>query len=73
MAFNPAPEVQVARDAARKLGDAEQCVVVALNRTTGTVQVVSYGRTRALCDGAKLIADVVYEAVVDYLKADVLD
>ncbi len=68
MAFNPSPSVAVARDAARKLGDADQVVVIAISRRRGTMQVVTYGRDRRLCDDAKTLGDVAYEAVMGELK-----
>lgn len=68
MAWNPSPEVAVARDAAKKLGD-EQVIILRINRTKGTVGFVSYGETRALCDDAKLLGEVAYQAMYDELAA----
>lgn len=63
MAWNPSPEVAVARDAAKKLGDASMCIVLWVTPDK-KVGMASYGKTRALCDAAKRIADDVWDAVV---------
>ena len=62
MAWNPSPEVAVARDAAKKLGDASMCIVlwVASDEKVG---MASYGKTKALCDAAKRIADDVWNVI----------
>lgn len=63
MAWNPSPEVQVARDAAKKLGDADQIIIVYLNYKNNTMGSVTYGRTKAMCDDAKKLGDVAYQAI----------
>lgn len=63
MAWNPTPEVAVARDAARKLGQADQSIVIWINRETGKLGMASYGETKDLCDQAKLLGDAAYDAV----------
>lgn len=68
MAWNPSPEVQVARDAAARLGDADQVMIVALNKKAGTLQLVTYGRDKRLCADAKLLGDAAYGAVMAELK-----
>jgi hypothetical protein len=69
MAWNPAPEVQVARDAAKKLGElakaeVDQVVIVytTADRKAGSV---SYGRTRQLCGQARRLGGRLYEAVIN--------
>lgn len=64
MAWNPSPEVAVARDAANKLGDASMCIVLWVTPDE-KVGMASYGKTRALCDAARIIADEVWNAVVE--------
>ncbi len=54
MAFNPAPEVAYARDFAKKFGYGR---VVILFDNAGTMGVVSYGETTALCAAAKRIGE----------------
>jgi hypothetical protein len=66
MAWNPSPEVQVARDAAaalgRLVGSVNRCVI--LYTTDGEkCGYVSYGRTKALCAEAKSIANIAHAAV----------
>ncbi len=53
MAWNPPPEVGVARDAARAL-NANRCVVIWTNEH-GELGAASYGRTKALCDETKAL------------------
>ena len=64
MAWNPSPEVKVARDAAQKL-DAEMCVVIYVNRKE-QIGYASYGRTKALCDETKKLADHCLESAMDW-------
>lgn len=56
MAWNPEPEVQVARDAAKQLGNVPMIVMVYVTRDS-QLGVVSYGENRALCGKAKQLAD----------------
>ena len=60
MAFNPSPEVAVARDAATKLG-AFACVVVFLREKDG-IGMASYGANAALCTVAGKLGDELFEA-----------
>lgn len=55
MAWNPSPEVAVARDAAAKL-DAPIAIVFYVTRDR-KLGYASYGETKALCDEAKKIAE----------------
>jgi hypothetical protein len=71
MAWNPTPQVAVARDAADRLGalagsEVKQCIVVYI--TKDNIGVISYGRNRALCDAAKGLADDLYSAAVKHLS-----
>lgn len=66
MAWNPSPEVAAARDIAAKL-DADQVIVVYINRRTKKMGSITYGRTRALCDATKPLGDAAYQAVRDAL------
>ena len=63
MAWNPSPEVAVARDAAKALGDADQCIVLYINYRDEVIGAVTFGKTKALCAQAKRYGDVAYEAV----------
>jgi hypothetical protein len=63
MAWNPSPEVQVARDAAKKLGDADQVIIVFLNYKDNTMGSVTYGRTKEMCADAKKLGQAAYQAI----------
>lgn len=67
MAWNPSPQVAVARDAAQRLGNAKQCVVLWFT-DGGQMGMASYGRTRALCDEAKGIGNAAFDAVMKHLE-----
>ena len=67
MAWNPSPQVAVARDAAEKL-KAEQVVIVYLNHTTGELSMASYGKSKELCRQAAALGDAAWQAVHDYLS-----
>lgn len=61
MAWNPSPEVAVARDAARKLG-ADRAVIF-YTKPDGQFAYASYGETRALCAEAKKMGDALFTTV----------
>lgn len=67
MAWNPAPEVAAARDFGKKF-DAEQVVIIHLNRTKGQMGVVTYGKTVQLCNATKPMGDHAYQAVREYIS-----
>ena len=67
MAWNPTPEVAVARDAAKRLGDASMCVVLWIDETGEHIGCASYGKTRVLCEHAKGIANAAYDAVMEHI------
>lgn len=61
MAWNPTPEVAVARDSAKRLGDlaghqVTRCVVV-YELDDGRIGYASYGATKNLCNSARAWAD----------------
>ena len=61
MAWNPAPEVAVARDAARKLDDAPVVVVFYVTREGG-LGMATYGKTMKLCAKAKEFGEHLWKA-----------
>lgn len=66
MAWNPAPEVAVARDAASCLQAAtgspvNRCVLL-FTTADGKIGYASYGQDRALCAETKQLADVLFDA-----------
>ena len=70
MAWNPSPQVAVARDAAKALN--AHMVVVLYVKATGDdgaqLGYASYGETKALCGEARKLADVAYDAMMDKLS-----
>ncbi len=72
MAWNPSPEVQVARDAAKALGaikgvTVDRCII---NWTSdsGKVGYSSFGLTSKLCGEARRMGDVVYDALIEHYE-----
>lgn len=66
MAWNPEPEVAVARDFGKKFN--AHRVVILYTTKDGGFGYASYGETKALCAETKKIADVAYKAVYSYLE-----
>lgn len=64
MAWNPSPEVAVARDAAKALGNAPMCVVLYVTDDQ-KLGMASYGRTKELCKQAAFIGDKAFEAIMN--------
>lgn len=64
MAWNPSPEVAVARDAARKLG-ANRCVVIFIKDEN--FGMASYGETKKLCEWTKGMGDALFEEARRYI------
>jgi hypothetical protein len=62
MAWNPHPHVADLRDLATKW-DADQVIVLAINRRKGAFEVTTYGKTITLCNAAKVIGDKISRAV----------
>lgn len=77
MAWNPSPEVKIARDAAESLRRAtksdriDMCVVTWIDDRQ-RAGYASYGRTPALCGLARRLADAMYETITDDRKFDVV-
>jgi len=46
--WNPSPEVAVARDFGTRFNK-NKVVILAINETEGTYQIVTYGQTRQMC------------------------
>jgi hypothetical protein len=72
MAWNPSPEVQVARDAAAKLGPLARStvnqVVIIYTTDDGRLGSITYGKTRELCAQAKLLGDKLYERTMEHFE-----
>lgn len=67
MAWNPSPEVAVARDAAKKLGNARACVVVWISNDGEQIGMASYGIDKATCADCKLLGKDLYERAKEYV------
>lgn len=74
MAWNPSPEVQVARDAAGRLGAITKAtvtqVVIVYITDDGRLGTVTYGKDRQLCAEAKLLGDKLYERTMEHWKGE---
>lgn len=62
MAWNPTPEVAVARDAAKALGDVPMVVVMWVSTDGQNLGVATYGKTKELCGHAAELGKVVFNA-----------
>lgn len=70
MAWNPSPEVAVARDAGVKLarlaGGGVAQVVILYVTDAGQLGMVSYGRTKELCADAKVLGDHAFDLAMSH-------
>ncbi len=62
MAFNPSPKVAAARDIGHKFNQ-DMVIIIMVNSFTGTIEYASYGENKILCDQAKKMADIAFEAI----------
>lgn len=73
MAWNPSPEVQVARDAAAAMSRIhERCVdrvVVLYTTLEGQIGYASYGQNKVLCGQAKALADELMRAAKAHFES----
>lgn len=71
MAWNPSPEVQVARDAAKALSQpgrtVDRCVVLFTTKE-GQLGYASFGLTPALCKQAREVGDGAHAAALGVLE-----
>ena len=65
MAWNPSPQVAVARDAARKLKAEVGCIVIYVNNET--LGMASYGHDKALCAAMGKLGDHLLETAMEYV------
>ena len=68
MAWNPSPEVAVARDAAKRLHNAPMCIVLWVD--SGGLGMASYGKTRELCDKAGELGALVHKSAMRWGEPD---
>lgn len=64
MAWNPSPKVADCREIARKWGKKHQVIILALDRDAGTVEMATYGETKALCNDARRLGDAAWDGVM---------
>ncbi len=69
MAFNPGPEVAVARDAAEKL-KADGVVILFIRSKAGHMGFASYGETKARCDCLGRLGEHLFDAAQMWLEDD---
>ena len=62
MAWNPSPEVAVARDFGKKFSY-NKVYIIGVNEDKGKFEVVSYGENKQQCSEAKKCADKIFENI----------
>lgn len=74
MAWNPKPEVAVARDAAKRLSAITKTqvdrVVVLFTNTNGNIGYASYGDTAVNCGKARRLADRLFDVAMEVCPDD---
>ena len=68
MAWNPSPQVQVARDAAKRLGANVGCVIIYLTANPDNMGMVSYGANAALCTEMGKLGDELMAATKKHFE-----
>lgn len=68
MAWNPEPEVAVARDFGKRF-NADRVVIVYTTKDGG-IGYASYGETRALCAATKVLGDELYKTAYDHFAKE---
>jgi hypothetical protein len=66
MAFNPSPKVAMARDYANKFSK-KQVIILAIDDNE-TLEYASYGTTKLYCHNAEILADIAYDALMEYWR-----
>ena len=62
MAWNPSPEVAVARDFGKKF-NYDKVYIIGVNESSGKFEIISYGETKQKCGEARICADQIYEMI----------
>lgn len=68
MAWNPSPEVAVARDVAAKINKNVDRVIILYTTDDGRMGYASYGKTKPLCEQTRKLADAVYERAYKWFE-----
>ena len=66
MAFNPDPKVEAARNYAKTF-DKQQVIIFAVDKD-GNLEYASYGENKPLCHNAKVMADIAFDALMEYWR-----
>jgi len=64
MAWNPSPEVAIARDFGTKF-NYDKVYIIGLNERKAGFGVISYGKTKEKCKEASKAADRIYEQIIN--------
>jgi len=67
MAWNPSPKVAAARDIGDKFKK-DKVIIVLVDETLGTYEVVSYGKTRNQCRQADLLGEHLHNQVIEFYE-----
>lgn len=67
MAWNPSPKVETAREVARK-HKYDQVIIIGISNRRGTMESITYGETKQLCDETRRLGDAAYAAVYKKLE-----
>ena len=63
MAWHPSPKVDDCRSYAKRWGK-DQVIVLAIDIDSGSLELVTYGATKALCREAARLGDKAYAAIM---------
>ena len=73
MVWNPSPKVADCREIARKWGNQDQVIILAID-DDGQMQMATYGRTRELCAVAQALGNAAWKAATGHhFLSDFLD
>ena len=64
MAWNPSPQIAVARDFGNQF-HFDQVIIIGIDNRRNIMSSASYGKTKKSCDECKILADAAYDAVFE--------
>ena len=68
MVWNPSPKVADCREIARKWGNQDQVIILAID-DDGQMQMATYGRTRELCAVAQALGNASWKGIEGCIAA----
>lgn len=75
MAWNPTPQVAIARDAAARIGEEIKApvdrIVVLYTTEDGRFGYASYGKNKSLCGEARRLGDHLYAAASEWFAENI--